>query len=193
MNNALLEEALVDKSEKLGIDLKLLAYKFALEYKKYFSWAKLKRMDFNKLDTFKDTRLDLTKNHTLTVAEKKILAFNDVYHLNYDAYTYIAINLKEEVKEIVINSKPKKIICHLDIYNLIENIKEEYGLKIYLEGYLEYRKELYVKSLIYNYIYCLLLKDSATEYDYAVAGMFKNAYFDIISIYENTLDKKMAL
>jgi len=191
--DAVLIDAIEKESLKLGIDLKLIATKFVIEYKKYFSLAKLNRLNFNKLDTFNETKLDLTKNTVLSVAEKKILNFNDIHKLNYDHYTYLLVNLKEEVKKLIINSKQINLIYNFNIYDITEFIKENYGIKLDLNEHEEYKKELYIKSLVYNYAYLLLFNGSKKEHDYVVAGMFKNAYFNIISIYKNTLDKKMTL
>ena len=192
MDNILVE-AIEAESLKLGIDLKLLATKLAVEYKRYFTPSKLYRMNFNKLDTFNDTKLDLTKNTTLTIAEKKILNFNDIHKLNYDHYTYLLVNLKEAVKKLIINSKQINLMYNFNIYDITKFIKENYGIILELNEYEEYKKELYIKSLVYNYTYLLLFNGSKKEHDYVIAGMFKNAYFDIISIYENTLDKKKTL
>lgn len=188
MNNEIIIQQLITKSESIKINLLYLAEKLAKEYINYFSSLKIKKLKYNKLDTFKTTRLDIISHKSFSEEEKEILKFQDKHRFTINRNSYMIINLKGYIIKFIWNNKELIYDHVLTLQELLSNSEIQNSIKINKELINHYHESLYLKSLIYAYAYNILIASAKNDIDYARAGMFKNAYFDIIEYQNRVLD-----
>lgn len=163
-------------------------------YDKNFSNSKLKKIfhsSNNRENSIKDMRLDLTSLN-LPLNSERYLEFPEKFTLKFDDSSYIIINLKGLVEEFIIDGHPTYFRHQLNIseaYELLDTGSYNYDKN----SYFEFLYSLYTTSLIYKYAYLTLESQARDKNSYTKAGMFKNAYFDIIELCEHIKNSELEL
>lgn len=186
MNIEYLEEnlrklGLLMNNENYYIDL---GKRVAASYQKEFTASIINHMECIHGSTIHNTRLNI---QNFPIFDQKFLTFHDEYKLYLNQNSYVIVNLKGEVVELVINHKQvllSKVLYFEDLNDYLKN-------KIKVTIHQDFRWDLFIPSLIYQYAYLLLEKNAIQDIDYARAGMFKNAYFDILEISKYLLDANL--
>ncbi len=153
----------------------------------YINFFELYNKDFTyNNSTLKETKLDLSQ---FIINEKDLryldYANNDIM-LYLDASSYLIADLKGNVTKLVINGKEKTLITKINYQDLLNNLAQKYGLSVPSRALNAINERLYLTSLIYHYAFYLISENKRTKQGYK-AGMFKNAYHDIIAISETKL------
>lgn len=188
------KEKLLEYGIKQGINdfYVELATKLAEQYCQYFCIQKFQYIFYGIINTNEKTRLPYYKLKTFTPEEVDYLYFEDteIFYIKPSLYSYIRINLKNEVLNLVIDNKEVFLKKVFTLEEIILYLKKQ-NKYIDSEEIENYQEKLYLKSLIYNYAYCIIEENSTLDEEYARAGMFKNAYYDIMNIYNNSLSKNL--
>ena len=154
-------------------------------YKNIFSKSKVKKILLNsgcRESSLDDMRVNLT-DLPLSISDKKYLEFAESFRINLDEKSYIIIDLKGLVKQAVFGGENEYFavsLSVLELYELLGALSYDFNRN----GYFEFLKSLEVTSLIYRYAYLSLENESSEKIEITRAGMFRNAYFDIIELSE---------
>jgi len=183
---------------KLGTDINnsdcflKLANTLANYYDNSFPNKKLKSLfqsSNSSDDSIKNMRVDLAN---LPLSNKEHLEFSDKFILKLDDSSYIVINLKGITEEVVLNGERVYFNHRLnvsEIYELLDAVPYTYDKN----SYFDFLYSLYITSLIYKYAYFILESKATDKNGYTKAGMFKNAYFDIIELCEHVKKSELEL
>jgi len=183
---------------KLGTDINnpdcflKLANTLANYYDNSFPNKKLKSLfqsSNSSDDSIKNMRVDLAN---LPLSNKEHLEFSDKFILKLDDSSYIVINLKGITEEVVLNGERIYFNHQLnvsEIYELLDAVPYTYDKN----SYFDFLYSLYITSLIYKYAYFILESKATDKNGYTKAGMFKNAYFDIIELCEHVKKSELEL
>lgn len=182
-----------DRTLKRDVDYYLnVALVLAKTYYNYFTLELIN-------DFFNNINSISTKNATKLPLDKFVFKESYINYLEYSELItlkgktfLIKFNLKGQVQEFYINNI-SVISNNIDILDALQILTEK-NLSINYEKIYNYFHELYIISLIYNYAYETLKNKAKSETDYIRAGMFKNAYYNIIDlINQNWLKNLMNL
>lgn len=157
-----------------------IAQTLAKTYYNYFS-AELIDKILKMRPLLEETMLPLDK-FVFNVSYIDYLKYSELIRFKMLPDSYIIFNLKGQVKEFVINNS-KIYINDIDIIQALQ-ISQEKELSINYSKFYNYMQKMKLISLIYNYAYLILKECAKTELDFARAGMFKNAYYNIIELNE---------
>lgn len=183
---------------KLGTDINnpdfflKLANTLANYYDNSFPNKKLKSLfqsSNSSDDSIKNMRVDLAN---LPLSNKEHLEFSDKFILKLDDSSYVVINLKGITEEVVLNGERIYFNHQLnvsEIYELLDAVPYTYDKN----SYFDFLYSLYITSLIYKYSYFILESKATDKNGYTKAGMFKNAYFDIIELCEHVKKSELEL
>ena len=155
-----------------------LSIALANVYYNFFSKEKIESL-YEQLLSLENTKLNLTtyfNDPTLLT----YLQFNETIKYQVNENTYIIFALNGVVKEFAINDE-KQPILNLDILHAIQ-ILEFKKLVIDDSKLIKELQKLALTSHIYSYAYHELEKIKIDKMDIIRAGMFKNAYYNIIAL-----------
>lgn len=175
------------KEKELTVRLISVSYNLANSYKRKYTSILIKDLVSN-YNIINNSRLNLKELTYLSDDELEILDFKDTFELGFGINSYMVVDLKNKVLEFVINNKKQiydKIITLDEALEILKN-KDVY---VSIDKINNYQNMLLIKSLVYNLTYLNLLNEVSTELDLTRAGLFKNAYFDIMSIADNVLNE----
>ena len=116
------------------------------------------------------------------------LQFSELQKLIINENTYIIFDLKGQVKEFVIEKEMQHAL-NLNLLNALQ-ILELRSIPINLNELAKEMQKLIVTSLVYNYAFQKLKENSKDKLDIMRAGMFKNAYYNIIGLNSQEYCKK---
>lgn len=151
---------------------------------------------------FTDTQIEKLYNPTLSLEATKLylpryffdpkdlayLQFSELQKLIINENTYIIFDLKGQVKEFVIEKEMQHAL-NLNLLNALQ-ILELRSIPINLNELAKEMQKLIVTSLVYNYAFQKLKENSKDKLDIMRAGMFKNAYYNIIGLNSQEYCKK---
>lgn len=188
MNKEAIEKALLEKSSILNTNLLSLAKRIASTYIKHFTKVRIEQLDFSKIDTKKATRLNLNYQLDFNKGEKELLSFSEEIKIQINEESFFVVDLKGYVIKFVWNNE-EMLFHHIqNINDFLTNMEDQMDVEEIKRYLKKQEEELYIKSLIYKYAYILLEEQAKSNIDYARAGMFKNAYFDIIEYQKQIID-----
>ncbi len=136
-----------------------------------------KNIDFRNLE-LKETILNF-EQYILIPEDEKYLKFDYINRIVLAPSSYIEIDLKFNVINLCIRGTNRKMPDKTTLEEIVYFIREKYNFKaldINLKATLD---KLLLTSLIYNYTFKIL-----EEKDMFIAGMFKNAYYDLLMVRE---------
>lgn len=159
----------------------------AKSYYNFFSKERIEAL-YSEMLSLENTRINLpsffSTPNTLTY-----LKFDEAIKLNINENTYILFALNGQVIEFVINGE-KQHITNLDILHAIQ-ILELKRIPIDYSNLIGELEKLALTSHIYSYAYHELEKIKMDKMDIIRAGMFKNAYYNIIALKDQNYLKQL--
>ena len=156
-------------------------------YYNFFSKEKIESL-YEQLLSLENTKLNLTtyfNDPTLLT----YLQFNETIKYQVNENTYIIFALNGVVKEFVINDE-KQPILNLDILHAIQFL-EFTKMSIDYSKLMKELRQLLLTSYIYSNAFHELEKIKTDKMDIIRAGMFKNAYYNIIALKDQSYLKQL--
>ena len=177
------EEQLSTISEKIEIDLIKIGEFIAKEYRAFYSAKVIDNMNFSFMDTRKTTRLNPVLLGNLKEEERKFVIIDDRYTINVADKIDVVVNSKGYVLKLIDKG-------NIEVFSTLKTLEEVlyqlHNKKVIINYHNidKYYEEIYIKSLLFNYAYSIIASSIISETDSIRAGMFKNAYFDILQAYK---------
>lgn len=164
-----------------------LSIALANVYYNFFSKEKIESL-YEQLLSLENTKLNLTtyfNDPTLLT----YLQFNETIKYQVNENTYIIFALNGQVKEFVINGE-KQPILNLDILHAIQFLEFK-KMSIDYSKLMKELRQLLLTSYIYSNAFHELEKIKTDKMDIIRAGMFKNAYYNIIALKDQSYLKQL--
>ena len=164
-----------------------LSIALAKIYYNFFSKEKIESL-YEQLLSLENTKLNLTtyfNDPTLLT----YLQFNETIKYQVNENTYIIFALNGVVKEFVINDE-KQPILNLDILHAIQFLEFK-KMSIDYSKLMKELRQLLLTSYIYSNAFHELEKIKTDKMDIIRAGMFKNAYYNIIALKDQSYLKQL--
>lgn len=164
-----------------------LSIALANVYYNFFSKEKIESL-YEQLLSLENTKLNLTtyfNDPTLLT----YLQFNETIKYQVNENTYIIFALNGQVKEFVINGE-KQPILNLDILHAIQFLEFK-KMSIDYSKLMKELRQLLLTSYIYSNAFHELEKIKMDKMDIIRAGMFKNAYYNIITLKDQSYLKQL--
>ncbi len=164
-----------------------LSIALANVYYNFFSKEKIESL-YEQLLSLENTKLNLTtyfNDPTLLT----YLQFNETIKYQVNENTYIIFALNGVVKEFVINDE-KQPILNLDILHAIQFLEFK-KMSIDYSKLMKELRQLLLTSYIYSNAFHELEKIKMDKMDIIRAGMFKNAYYNIITLKDQSYLKQL--
>lgn len=164
-----------------------LSIALANVYYNFFSKEKIESL-YEQLLSLENTKLNLTtyfNDPTLLT----YLQFNETIKYQVNENTYIIFALNGVVKEFVINDE-KQPILNLDILHAIQFLEFK-KMSIDYSKLMKELRQLLLTSYIYSNAFHELEKIKTDKMDIIRAGMFKNAYYNIITLKDQSYLKQL--
>ena len=163
-----------------------LASNLAKMYYNFFSNERIESL-YSNLLSLENTKLSL--DEILNFPNHVYLLFDEIIRFDISDNTYILFALNGEVKEFVVHGENQHTanVSILQAMQILEckNIILDYS------NLRERLQQLVLTSHIYSYAYHELEKIKTEKMDIIRAGMFKNAYYNIIALKEQNYIKKL--
>lgn len=148
----------------------------------YLNNFKSKKNNIN----FRDLRLE----DTILELEKYIIVPRDYYYLKFEMInklklaprSCIEFDLKGLVTSLWIRGVEKKVPYGTTLEEILSFVKDKYHFKELDVNVKMVYDKLYLTSLIYNYAF-----KKIEEKDAFIAGMFRNAYYDLLLVAEKNI------
>lgn len=156
-------------------------------YYDFFSKERIENL-YSEMFSLNITKLNLA-SYFSTSDNLIYLEFDETIKFEVNENMYILFTLNGQVKEFVINGE-KQHIVNLDILHAIQILEFKKTLIDYSKLIKELQK-LVLTSYIYSYAYSELEKIKIDKMDTFRAGMFKNAYFNIIALKDQNYIKQL--
>ena len=137
----------------------------------------INNIDFNNL-RLEETILDFDQ-YILIPEDEKYLKFKPINRLVLAPNSYIEFDLRFMVTDLCLYKVRRKIAYNMTLEEALNIIRANYKFKSLELNLKLVMDKLYLISLAYGYTYDLL-----EEKNVFMAGMFKNAYYDIIMLGE---------
>lgn len=147
-------------------------------YSTYFQNEKIEEL-YKQALCLSKTKIELTSFFKQR-EELDYLTFDERIRFSIDEQTYIIFSLNGYVQEFVIGGE-KQFLTNLDILHAIEILRLR-NIPINLTYLFMKLKQLNLISFVYNYAYAKLTQKNSDQMDIIRAGMFKNAYYNILAL-----------
>lgn len=179
MNKEKIVEELIRYGEKLETKeyFIVLTSQLASSYYKYFTKGRI--MKTLKGGNYNSTIMPLTSISNLDYKSAYYLNYQEHYTLNIDQSSYIVFDLKGMVKKVVINHQ-KQFLPLIPLEEVLEILKKN-KIEVDREEIESFKESIYLKSLIYSYATELLVTKYTDTERLTRAGMFQNAYHNLIT------------
>ena len=159
-------------------DLMNLGNSLKEAYCSYFQNDKIEEL-YKQALCLSKTQIELT-TYFKRKEELDYLSFDEKIRFNIDEYTYIIFSLNGFLQEFVINGE-KQNLFDLNLLQALEILRLR-NIPIDLTGLLAQLQQLTLISYVYNYAYSGLEEQIKDRMDIIRAGMFKNAYYNILAL-----------
>ena len=162
-------------NENLKEHITILGLKLANAYRVNFKEEVINHL-YSKPVCLDETKIDITK--FFDKEDWQYLDYKEKIKWMIDENTFIIFNLKGEISEYIIDNK-KDTCSNFTIMQIIPVLVHK-GKNIDLNHLIKKIRELYITSYIYNVAFQELCHTLNTSYPIVIAGMFRNAYFNIL-------------
>lgn len=162
-------------NENLKEHITILGLKLANAYRANFKEEVINHL-YSKPVCLDETKIDITK--FFDKEDWQYLDYKEKIKWMIDENTFVIFNLKGEISEYIIDNK-KDTCSNFTIMQIIPVLVHK-GKNIDLNHLIKKIRELYITSYIYNIAFQELCRTLNTSYPIVIAGMFRNAYFNIL-------------